>query len=385
MRLATYATGLGTLLSMAACQATTLFTDAPPAPVNLTYQLEPSGDPDRPAGIILVWEPDVEGDAAAYRVYSRGSTSEGFAARGETTSNTFHDNGVPHLQYYVTAVDFDGNESAPSNAVTIDERLQLPAPTALTSISLNGAVHLGWTDNAYESAPARFSWYRVYGTSYDLDRGLCGTEWSLEGTSVAPEFLVGVLVNGVPRCYGVSAVSREGYEGLWSPLRQDTPRPDARNVLAAGIEVDAATAGFRFWDDGNGDGIAQRSELGLVLAGDRSDIDFFVEWDATQGIVSLVPRFAGTRVRLYDDAPVADLTSIDFAPAAGYARTKLQALPGFGYVFEIVEGGSVRYGGLRVTHVGRGYLIFDWSFQPDPGNPELIRMAPIAARGAGAR
>jgi hypothetical protein len=376
MRLVTHATGLGALL-LAACQATTLFSDAPAPPVNLTYRLEPSGDPDRPAGIILAWEPGLEGDVAAYRVYSRGSTGEGFAPRGETTSNTFHDNGVPHLQYYVTALDFEGDESAPSNAVTVDERLQLPAPTVLGSISLNGAIHLEWTDNAYESAPGRFSWYRVYSTTYDLDRGLCGGQWSLEGTSVAPEFLAGVLTNGVPRCFGVSAVSREGYESLWSPLRQDTPRPDARNVLVFAIEEDATAAGFRFWDDVNGDGVAQRSELGLVLSGGRSDVDFVVGWDAGLGVVSLAPRFAGTRVRFYADAPVADLTSIDFAPAAGYGRAALQALPGFGYVFEIVEAGTVRYGGLRVTHVGRGYVIFDWSFQSDPGNPELIRMGPV--------
>jgi len=25
-----------------------------------------------------------------------------------------------------------------------------------------------------------------------------------------------------------------------------------------------------------------------------------------------------------------------------------------------------------VTHVGRNYLIFDWSFQTDVGNPELV-------------
>jgi len=36
-----------------------------------------------------------------------------------------------------------------------------------------------------------------------------------------------------------------------------------------------------------------------------------------------------------------------------------------------VEGATVRYGALRVTHVGRDYVIFDWSFQTDPGNPEL--------------
>ena len=63
--------------------------------------------------------------------------------------------------------------------------------------------------------------------------------------------------------------------------------------------------------------------------------------------------------------------SIDFAPASGYARSMIQAVPGYAYVFEIVEGSTVRYGALRMTHVGRDYLIFDWSFQTDPGNPEL--------------
>jgi hypothetical protein len=50
----------------------------------------------------------------------------------------------------------------------------------------------------------------------------------------------------------------------------------------------------------------------------------------------------------------------------------IQAVPGYAYVFRIVEGSTLRYGELRVTHVGRDYLIFDWSFQTDVGNPELV-------------
>jgi len=49
------------------------------------------------------------------------------------------------------------------------------------------------------------------------------------------------------------------------------------------------------------------------------------------------------------------------------------ALPGYGYVFQIVDGTALHYGALRVTSVGRDYLIFDWSVQTDPGNPELLR------------
>jgi hypothetical protein len=279
---------------------------------------------------------------------------------------------VPHLQYFVVAVDANGDESDPSIVVTVDERLQLERPASLSSISLNGAIHLDWSDNAFAGDPQRFQWYRVYSASYDLDLGLCGADWSLEGTTVAPEFLAGALANGLPRCYGVSAISREGYESLWSPLRQDTPRPDSRNVLAFAFDVNAAQAGFRFWDDVNQDGLAQPTELGLVQDGSRTDIDFRVYRDPADSTLWLVPEFSGTSLRLYASTPIGDLTDIDFAPAGGYSRNMIQAAPGFGYVFEIVEGSTLRYGALRVTHVGRDYLIFDWSLQTDPGNPELV-------------
>jgi hypothetical protein len=357
----------------------------PSTPANLTYELEPSGDPNRPLGILLIWDDVTDANLANYRVYSRASSSEAFGLRGETTSNTFHDNGVPHLQYLVTAVDLDGVESGNSNVITVDERLQLVAPTWLSSISLNGAIHLEWDDTAYASAPTRFKWYRIYSTAYNLDTGLCDTNWLLEGTTVAAEFLASAMTNGVPRCFGVSAVSREGYESLWSPLHQDTPRPDARNSLAFAIDANGAQSGFRFWQDADGDGRAQASELGQIVDGHRSDVDFWVYRDPTDSTLWLVPGFTGTSMQLYSTSPIADLTSIDFAPASGYSRNMIQAVPGYGYVFQIVEGSTLRYGALRLTHVGRDYLIFDWSFQTDVGNPELqVRAGLMTSLATGA-
>src|SRR5205809_8145411 len=93
-------------LTAGACQNNTVSngTGTLPPPENLSYELDPSGDPVQPTGIRLAWDDVQSSDLASYRVYSRGSTSGSFLRRGETTSNTFHDNGVPHLQYYVTAV-----------------------------------------------------------------------------------------------------------------------------------------------------------------------------------------------------------------------------------------------------------------------------------------
>src|SRR3954468_7194881 len=145
-------------------------------------------------------------------------------------------------------------------------------PASLSSTSLNGAIVLTWSDNSYTADPANFQNYQVFSTSYDLDNDVCGA-WRLEGTTVAPEFIVGALPNGVPRCFSVSAVSVNGAESARSPVRSDTPRPDARNVIVYAVDVRADSSGFRFWDD-DGDGQVEAGELGRVRPGAGSDLDF---------------------------------------------------------------------------------------------------------------
>lgn len=361
-------------MALAGCADDLIGVYIPDAPANLRYELEPSGNPTQPRGIVLRWDALNDPDVIEYRVYSRGSSSQPFGLRGATSSRSFHDDGPPHLEYYVTAVGVGGGESGRSNVVLVDERLRLPAPSALVSVSLNSAIHLDWADNAYEADPEGFSHYRIYSTTYNLDQNLCGATWTLEGTSVANSFYVGALVNGQPRCFAVSAITIEGFESLWSPLRYDTPRPDARNVVVFTTAADPTKSGFRFWLDANGNGQVNAAELGIVASGTGTSMDFAVVKDGS-GVIRLVPQRAGTTARFYDPvAPVADLTSIDIAPSGGYSTAALEAKPMYGYVFQMDIGdGFYRYGALRVTAVGTDYVIFDWSYQTDPGNPELVR------------
>ena len=255
-------------------------------------------------------------------------------------------------------------------------------PSSLSSTSLDEAIALVWSDNPFQADPDIFGNYRVYSTTYDIDNDECGSDWAVEGTTVAPEFLVGALANGVPRCFSVTAVSVDGLESDRSPLRGDTPRPDSRNVVLAAAPTTPTGSGFRFWDDLDGDGGTQAEELGLVRSATSPDIDFFVDRDGN-GDLFLTPVRSGTGVEYYDESdPVEDLTSIDFAQdrsgQGGYRTTAIEAIPGFGYVFEMDGGdGFVRYGAVRIQHVGTTFLILDWAFQTDPGNPELIvRAAP---------
>jgi hypothetical protein len=253
--------------------------------------------------------------------------------------------------------------------------VQLDAPASLTSISLNGAVHLQWTDNAYTSDPNDFAFYQVYSTSYNLDQNLCGSSWVTEGTTVSPEFLVGALTNGVPACYEVTAVSIDNIQSNPSPLRNDTPRPDARNVLVFTSDtLGGLQSAFRFWLDANGNGQVDATELGLVGSAGNPAMDFYVMRDPTG--TWLVPLRTGVTMEVYGSTPVEDLTSIDVAPLDGYTATGYEALPTWGYVFQMNDGGAFyKYGAIRVTAVGPSYVIFDWSYQTDPGNPELIRRA----------
>jgi len=246
-------------------------------------------------------------------------------------------------------------------------------PATLSSTSLDGAIALAWTDNSYTSDPGNFQNYRIYSTTYNLDQNVCGTSWQLEGTTVAPEFVVGALTNGIPRCFSVTATSVDGFESDRSPVQSDTARPDSRNIILYAAQFQAAGSGFRFWDDLNGDGAVQANELGLVRSSGGSNIDFFVDRDGA-GDLYLTPVRSGTGVEYYDDNnPVEDLTSIDFAEFRTYHAAGILAIPGYGYVFEMDGGdGFKRYGAVRLSHVGHDFLILDWAYQTDPGNPELL-------------
>ena len=335
---------------------------SPDQPTDLSYQLEPSGDPNVPLGVILTWTPPRNGDAVTYDIFGRSSTGADWQRRATTTSPSFHDAGVPQLQYYVLAVDGNSNPMGQSVIITIDERNRLPAPQSLTSITLDSAIQLSWARNAVGTA---FDYYRVYSALYDRGRATCD-QWSLEGTTVSDAFVSAGLANGVTRCFAVSAVSRDGHESAWSNTRTDTPRFDSRNVLVYSTEARTASAGFVFFDDAT-------HAYGVVSASSRVDLDFTVERNATDGSLWFKPARGGVQMQLYSTAPVGDLTSIDRAASAGFSNVTIEAVPGYAYVFRVPKADGVHYGALRVAYVSATYVVFDWAYQSAIDNPELSR------------
>jgi hypothetical protein len=351
------------VLPLAACEVTTnpIVTD-PDAPVNLTYQLMPSGDPDQPLGVLLTWDIPSSGRANSFNVYARESNGGSWQLRATTTSLTFHDAGIPEAQYYVATRDANGNELANSNIVTIDLGDRLPAPEGLGSISLNGAVQLFWSPNAV-NASSSFDHYRVYSSSYDVSRAVCEGDWVLEGSTVSDGFLAGNLTNGVSQCYAVSAVSFDGHESEWSSVRQDTPRYDARNAFVYSRQSRPDSAGFLFLDEVS-------HEIGSVGNTTRGDLDFTIERH-DDGSLWFAPARSGVTMALYSTSSVTDLTSIDRAPASGFGAVSIEAVPGYAYVFRVQKVDGVHFAAARVAFVTATYVVFDWSYQSAVGNAEL--------------
>ena len=151
---------LAALVPMAACEDIAGLLTDPDAPANLTYQLTPSGNANAPLAVLLSWDVPRNNNANAFNIYGRVGGGD-WQLRGTTTSNTFHDAGVPDVQYYVASVDLDGNELARSNTVTIDLNANVPAPTGFTSVSLNGAIQLAWSGSAVDALHGAFDHYRV--------------------------------------------------------------------------------------------------------------------------------------------------------------------------------------------------------------------------------
>jgi hypothetical protein len=258
------------VLTLAACDSYTEVIAPPPGgilpPVALYYQVEPIGTGTAPSGLLLSWPDDGDPNLAVWHVYPARPLMR--SAPRPNTSNTYHDNGPPTC-----------STTSPRRTSTVSRASARPSRSTSASPAgarvtlqhhLDGAIAPTDRQRLAPRRPVR----RVPIYSGVRHRRNPATDWYLEGTTVAPEFIAGALPNGQPRCFAVTAVSVEGYESLWSPIRADTPRPDARNVVMYARELTLSQSGFRFWKDLNVDQFVQPSELGLIGPGNAPDIDF---------------------------------------------------------------------------------------------------------------
>ena len=217
-------------------------------PDSLTYQLQ-FGDVNSeiPAGIIVAWQVPDSSNITDFVVYGNLGTAAApaYSRFAIVTSNTYHDV-VVEPQYYVTSQDQYGDESNPSDTLTVNFADSVQTPNDLAGEAFDGAAGLTWgTISQTGFNGSRFEYYRVFsmnatvsGSTVTCDQ----TSLALEGTTVSNGFVITGLTDGVTMCYTVSAVSLSGLESQFAgPYVAVTPSasasPFSASLVKAGTKI----------------------------------------------------------------------------------------------------------------------------------------------------
>ena len=219
-------------------------------------------------------------------------------------------------------------------------------PRGLRSVTGDGEILLTWYDNTEPDLAG----YRIYRSTTP------GGSYYLIGETNLDYFLDFGLINGQTYYYAISAFDVNSNESDFSyELIYDTPRPEGYNEKIFDYLEYPDYAGWNF------------SEYSVVHY-DEPGCDFYYGYD---NLESAYYFFVGNSDGLIQDFGYTEsLDEITYAPDQGWSSTgKVEVILGHTYVFWTWDNHFAKF---RITGFGPNYVIFDWAYQIDPGNPELV-------------
>jgi len=235
-----------------------------------------------------------------------------------------------------------------------DERVVSPrdttppaAPRGLTSVTGDTQATLRWLANTERDVAG----YRIYmapcetGASCPYDR---------VGTTTGTSFVVTGLGNGTTRYFAVAAVDDEGNESdLTYETVFDTPRPAGFGRALSNFLSSPNSAGYDF-------------SAAVARPYDNSATDVYFGHNG-----SVAQMFTADALTDIQDAGYAtSLDAIDWAPSTGWSPSgTVELIEGHCYVVWTRDNHFAKF---RVTSVSTNQVVFDWAYQVDPGNPELL-------------
>ncbi len=230
------------------------------------------------------------------------------------------------------------------------------APTDYYSVTGDGEVALYWDANQESDLDG----YKVYWN--DKPSGY----FKLITFTKNNYYIDRNVTNGQTYFYAVSAVDYSGNESAMTYGDIfDTPRPEGYNQRLMTYNVDqwANEAGWdfdfervRYWND------------------PRADIYYEYIWDATNRVGHHYLNVTGGDVQIQYWDIVDNLDAIDWAPETGWNNVEWYELrEREAYVLRIRKpGGETHYAKIQIRKLDEGVMYFDWAYQIDPDNRELI-------------
>ena len=348
---------------------------APPMGLDVRYY-------DR--SVVITWQLAAAWNGEPFRVYAAVGGSD-YVRIAEVTNcseslcsytDVNIEPGVTYT-YYVSAVGFDGLEVASPEAIpiTVPAYTPPPVPGQMEVVALDGANYLRWNDAA--RAAGDFSFYRVY-LFLDGQSFLLG-ETDSEG------FLDELAENGLTYEYFVTALDEFGHESAGSASGFGTPRPDFHGEFLYDFFSVPAVSGFIFQEDESFDPIVSGTD---PLRHFRLETDVDGWWLVPGPGVTVYPLGFETSALRCGPGADAFCVELDVAPTSGYVADDLWIETQTTYVMRVPGSDNrLRYAAVRIEVLGfdqdgSPLMIFDWSYQLQPGNPALapVQRSKVRAR-----
>jgi hypothetical protein len=239
---------------------------------------------------------------------------------------------------------------------TYVDRTPPRAPQGVYTVTGDGQVDIYWLANCESDLEG----YRVYWNNEPAGY------YKYMATASNTHFTDIDVINGHTYYYAVSAFDRAGNESdLSYETVSDTPRPEGFDLTVYDSGgPDSAHSGYDF--------SAYRRQLYSLPSTDICygyvDGDYVMfAWNPPDSVVTDI-----------QDGGYRPLGELDEAPPAGWSET--------GWV-TLTEGHSYfvwtrdnHYGKFYVERVEPAYVVIDWAYQTDQGNPELVKQK-LARRG----
>lgn len=225
-------------------------------------------------------------------------------------------------------------------------------PKGIYSITADEAVYLYWEEND----EGDFKEYRVY-------RKVEGNNnyYRIAITEKA-EYVDQNVANGITYYYAVTAKDENGNESDFSDVVNDTPRPEGFNRTLDDRFYKPSSAGFDF----------SASE---VLDWEDADADIYLEYDSNLEAFFLC--VANNQTDIQDFGYTDDLDDVNYSPEKGWSKVGwAEAILGHSF---IIWTASNHFAKLRVNEmIDTTKIHFDWAYQIDAGNRELVPRPPHA-------
>jgi len=216
-------------------------------------------------------------------------------------------------------------------------------PQGIYSITGDRQVTLEWLPNQEEDLAG----YRVYRSFKPYGY----YEWI--GTTYDNFYIDTDVENGVTYFYAVSAFDVNGNESdLSYDVIYDTPRPEGYGVSLWDADLYPTRSGWDF-------------SRYTVVPYDDSGADFYFVGE--DGIYYIVAT-EGTDIQ--DLGWTETMDDVDYAPSGGWSQAGYaEAIKCHCYVFWTRDN---HFAKIRISTLDGERMVFDWAYQVDPGNGELV-------------